>query len=76
MGSKNSQTTSATTSTTLVRQLLGTANAQTAPAATNTTPVHQPLGTTANTEMTPAEAQSAAADKTQQPNAACEGKNG
>ena len=45
MSSKNSQTTPVTTSTTSVRQLLGTAHAQTAPAATNTAPAHQPLGT-------------------------------
>ena len=43
MGSKNRPTTPATTSTTSVRQLLGTANAQTAPAATRT--ATQPHGT-------------------------------
>ena len=63
MGSKNSQTTPATTTTTAVRQFLGTANAQTAPAATNTAPAHQPLGT-ANAQTTPAGAQPAATDKT------------
>ena len=49
MGSENRQTTPATTSTTSVRQLLGTANAQMAPAATSTAPVHQRLGS-ANAE--------------------------
>ena len=61
--------------TTTVRQLLGTANAQTVPAATSTAPVHQRLGS-ANAETTPAGAQAAAADKTQRPDTACEGKNG
>ena len=68
VSSKNSQTTLATTSTTAVRQLLGTANAQTAPAATRTAPAHQPLGS-ANVETTPAGALAAMADKTQQPDA-------
>ena len=53
----------------------GTANAETAPAATNTAPADQPLGT-ANAETTPAGALAAAAEKTQRPDAACEGKNG
>ena len=61
--------------TTSVRQLLGTANAQTASAATSTAPAHQPLGS-ANAETTPAGAQAAAADTTQRPNTAREGKNG
>ena len=52
--SKNSQTTLATTSTSSIRQLLGSANAET----------------------TPARAPAAAADRKQQPNATCEGKNG
>ena len=38
-------------------------------------PVHQLLGP-ANTEMTPQGARAAAADRTQRPDAACEGKNG
>ena len=75
VGSKNRHTTPAITSTTAVRQLLGTANAQTAPAATTTAPAHQPLGC-ANAETTPAGALAAVADKAQQPDATCEGKNG
>ena len=51
MGSENRQTTPATTSTTSVRQLLGTTTAQTAPATTSTAPAHQPLGS-ANAETT------------------------
>ena len=44
-GAKNRQTTSATTSTTPRRQLLGAADAQTAhPATSSTAPVHQPRG--------------------------------
>ena len=70
-GRENRQTTRAATSTTPVRQLLGMANA---PAVTNTAPVHQRRGS-ANAETTPAEAPAAAADTTQRPNAACEGKN-
>ena len=70
VGSKNRQMTPATTSTTSVRQLLGTANAQTTPAATKTAPAHQPWGS-ANAETTPAGAPAGAADKTQQPDAAC-----
>ena len=65
MGSKNRQTTPATTSITAVRQLLGTANEQTAPATTSTGPAHQPLGS-ANAETTPA---GAPAGKMQRPNA-------
>ena len=75
MGSKNSQTTPATTRTTLVRQLLGTMNAQAAATTTNTAQVQQPLGT-ANAETTQAGAQAVAANKTQQPDTTCEGKNG
>ena len=76
VGSKNSQTTPATTSTSSIRQLLGAADAQTAHHATfNTAPTHQVLGS-ANTETTPARAPAAAADRKQQPDATCEGKNG
>ena len=54
-----------------IRQLLGAANAQTAhPATFSTAPAHQPLGS-ANAE-TPA----AGADRTQRPDATCEGTNG
>ena len=74
--SKNSQTTPATTSTTSIRQLLGAADAQTAhPATFSTAPTHQLLGS-ANAEATPARARAAAADRTQRPDATCEGKNG
>ena len=63
---KNSQTTPATTSTSSIRQLLGAADAQTAHHATfSTAPTHQLLGS-ANAETTPA---SAAADRTQRPDA-------
>ena len=73
---KNSQTTPATTSTTSIRQLLGAADTQTAHHATSSTaPAHQPLGS-ANAETTPARAPAAAADRKQQPDATCEGKNG
>ena len=75
VGSKNRQTTPATTSTTPVRQLLGTADARTASAATSTAPTHQLLGS-ANAETTPAGAPAAAANTTQRPDATCEGKNG
>ena len=72
MGSKNSQTTSATTSTTTIPQLLGATDAQTAHhATTSTAPVHQPLGS-ANAETTPARAPAAAADRKQRPDATCE----
>ena len=74
--SKNSQTTPTTTSTSPIRQLLGAADAQTAhPATSSTAPAHQPLGS-ANAETTPARAAAAAADRTQRPDATCEGKNG
>ena len=74
--SKNSQTTPATTSTSSIRQLLGAADAQTAHDATSSTaPAHQPLGS-ANAETTPAGAPAAAADRKQQPDAICGGKNG
>ena len=74
--SKNSQTTPATTSTSYIRQLLGAADAQTAHHATSSTaPTHQLLGS-ANAETTPARAPAAAANRTQQPDATCEGKNG
>ena len=73
---KNSETTPATTSTSSIRQLLGAADAQTAhPAASSTAPAHQLLGS-ANAETTPAGAPAAAADRTQRPDATCEGKNG
>ena len=76
VGSKNSQTTPATTSTSSMRQLLGAADTQTAHHATfSTAPTHQRLGS-ANTETTAARAPAAAADRKQQPDAACEGKNG
>ena len=76
MDSKNSQTTPATTSTSSIRQLLGTADAQTAhPATFSTAPTHQLLGS-ANAGTTPAGAPAAAADRTQQPDATCKGKNG
>ena len=59
-----------------VRQLLGAADAQTAhPAASSTAPAHQLLGS-ANAETTPAGAPAAAADRTQRPDATCEGTNG
>ena len=74
--SKNSQTTPATTSTSSIRQLLGAGDAQTARHATfSTAPTHQLLGS-ANAETTPARAPAAAADRKQQPDATCEGKNG
>ena len=74
--SKNSQTTPATTSTTSIRQLLGAADAQTAHHATfSTAPTHQLLGS-ANVETTPARAPAAAANRTQRPDATCEGKDG
>ena len=66
----------ATTSTSSIRQLLGAANAQTAhPATSSTAPAHQRLGSV-NAETTSARAPAAAADRTQRPNATCEGKNG
>ena len=58
------------------RQLLGAADAQTAhPATFSTAPTHQLLGS-ANAETTPAGAPAAAADRTQRPDATCEGENG
>ena len=73
---KNSQTTPPTTSTSSIRQLLGAADAQTAhPASFSTAPTHQRLGS-ANAETAPARAPAAAADRTQRPDATCEGKNG
>ena len=48
---------------------------QTAPAATSTAPAHQ-RRRSANAETTPAGAPAAAADKTQRPDATCEGKAG
>ena len=76
MDSKHSQTTPATTSTSSIRQLLGAADAQTAHHATSSTaPARQPLGS-ANAETTPARAPAAVADRTQRPDATCEGKNG
>ena len=73
---KNRQTTPATTSTSSIRQLLGAADAQTAHHATFiTAPTRQLLGS-ANAETTPARALAAAADRTQRPDATCEGKNG
>ena len=59
-----------------IRQLLGAADAHTAhPATSSTAPAHQLLGS-ANTETTPAGAPAAAADRTQRPDATCEGTNG
>ena len=59
-----------------IRQLLGAANAQTAhPPTSSTAPAHQLLGS-ANAETTPARAPAAAADRTQRPDATCEGKTG
>ena len=73
---KHSHTTPPTTSTTPIRQLLGATDAQTAHHATSSTaPAHQLLGS-ANAETTPAGAPAAAADRTQRPDATCEGKNG
>ena len=70
--STNSQTTLATTSTSSIRQLLGAADTQAAHRATfSTAPTRQLLGS-ANAKTTPA----AAADRKQQPDATCEGKNG
>ena len=66
----------ATTSTSSTRQLLGTADAQMAhPATSSTAPTHQLLGSV-NAETTPAGAPAAAADRTQRPDATCEGTNG
>ena len=57
-----------------IHQLLGAADAQTAhPATSSTAPTHQLLGC-ANAETTPARAPAAAADRTQRPDATCEGK--
>ena len=57
-------------------QLLGAADTQTAhPATSSTAPTRQLLGS-ANAETTPAGAPAAAADRTQRPDATCEGKNG
>ena len=73
---KNSQTTPATTSTSSIHLLLGAADTQTAHHATfSTAPTHEILGS-ANAETTPARAPAAAADRKQQPDATCEGKNG
>ena len=59
-----------------IRQLLGAADTQTAhPATFSTAPAHQLLGS-ANAETTPAGAPAAAADRTQRPDATCEGQNG
>ena len=59
-----------------IRQLLGAADAQTAhPATSSTAPTHQRLGS-ANAETTPAGAPAAAADRTQRPDATCEGTSG
>ena len=76
VGSKNSQTTPTTTSTSSIRQLLGAADAQRAHHATFSTALaHQLLGS-ANAETTPAGAPAATADRTQRPDATCEGENG
>ena len=74
--SKNSQTTLATTSKSSIRQLLGAGDAQTAHHTTvSTAPTHQLPGS-ANTETTQARAPAATADRKQQPDATCKGKNG
>ena len=58
------------------RQLPGAADTQTAhPATFSTAPTHQLLGS-GNAETTPAGAPAAAADRTQRPDATCEGKTG
>ena len=59
-----------------IRQSLGAADTQTAHLATSrTAPAHQLLGSV-NAQTTPAGAPAAAADRTQRPDATCEGKNG
>ena len=59
-----------------IHQLLGAADAQTAhPATSSTAPAHQRRGS-ANAQTTPARAPAAAADRTQRPDATCEGKTG
>ena len=59
-----------------IRQLLGAADVQTAhPATSSTAPAHQLL-CPAHAETTPAGAPAAAADRTQRPDATCEGKSG
>ena len=74
--SKNSQTTPQQPAQPPIRQLLGAADAQTAHHTTSSTaPTHQRLGS-ANAETTPAGAPAAAADRTQRPDATCEGKTG
>ena len=66
----------ATTSTSSIRQLLDAADTQAAhPATSSTAQTHQLLGS-ANAETTPARARAAAADRKQQPDVTCEGKNG
>ena len=57
------------------RSCVGSDNRQTTPATTSTAPVHQRLGS-ASAETTAAGAQAVASDRTQHPDAACEGKNG
>ena len=70
------ETTPTTTSTSSIHQLLGAADAQPAhPATSSTAPTHQPLGS-ANAETTPAGAPAAVADRTQRPDATCEGTSG
>ena len=59
-----------------IRQLLGAADVQTAhPATSSTAPAHHRQGS-ANAETTRAGAPAAAADRTQRPDATCEGNNG
>ena len=59
-----------------IRQLLGAADAQRAhPTTSRTAPTHRQLGS-ANAETTPAGAPAAVADRTQRPDATCEGENG
>ena len=57
------------------QRCVGSKNGQTAAATTSTAPVRQQLGS-ANAETAPARAPATAFDKTQRPDAACEGKNG
>ena len=74
--SQNSQTTPATTITSSIRQLLGAADTQTAHHATSSTVPTRQLPGSANAETTPAGTPATAADRTQRPDATCEGTNG
>ena len=57
------------------RRCVGSTNRQTTLATFSTAPAHQRRGS-ANAETTPAGAPAAAADRTQRPDATCEGKSG